>query len=69
MPAYTLSPETTSLAVDSLMFATLFYVLSNWKMYDMTAKIFPGVIKDRVILHAVVYALLFVLIQKITKRV
>lgn len=58
----------SELYVDALMFATLFYILSNTKMYEITSSIFPMLIKDRVLLHAIVYALVYVMIQKLTKR-
>lgn len=68
MPITKLSPETVSLSIDALMFSALFYVLSSTKMYGLTSNVFPKLIKDRVLLHAIVFALVFVLIQKVTKR-
>ena len=54
--------------LDSVMYATLFYILASPKMYSMTRNVLPKFAKDRVFLHALVFLLVYVLIQKITKR-
>ena len=63
-----MTPANVALATDALMFATLFYILSDKRMYALTAPVFPKLLKNRALLHTLVYALLFVLIQKISKR-
>lgn len=63
-----MTPATVALVTDALMFATLFYILSDKRMYAMTATIFPKLVKNRAMLHALVFALLFILVQKISKR-
>lgn len=62
------TPANIALTTDALMFGTLFYILSDKKMYALTAPLLPKLVKNRVLLHAVVFALLFILIQKISKR-
>lgn len=63
-----MTPANVALATDAAMFSILFYILSDKRMYAMTASVLPKLIKNRVLLHALVFALLFVLIQKISKR-
>lgn len=62
------TPATVALTTDALLFGTLFYILSDKKMYALTAPVLPKLVKNRVLLHAIVFALLFILIQKISKR-
>ncbi len=59
---------TKDIMMDSAMYGSLFYILASPKMYQLTSKILPKVIKDRVLLHALVYMIVFLLIQKLTKR-
>lgn len=54
--------------LDSIMYSSLFYVLANPNMYMMTAKLFPKMLKDRVLLHTLVFMVMYVSIQKITRR-
>lgn len=63
------TPQVRDVLIDSLLYSMLFYVLANKQMYGLTAKLLPNLVKDRVLLHAVVYALVFVLIQKLTARI
>jgi hypothetical protein len=63
-----MTPANVALTTDALMFATLFYILSDKRMYALTAPVLPKLVKNRALLHALVFALLFVLIQKISKR-
>lgn len=63
-----LSTPTRELVIDSLLFATLFYIIANKTTYKLTEQILPKMIKDRVLLHAMVYAMLYALVQKTTKR-
>ena len=62
------TPANIALTTDALMFCTLFYILSDKKMYAMTAPVLPKLVKNRVLLHALVFALLFIIINKISKR-
>lgn len=62
------TPANIALTTDALMFGTLFYILSDKKMYAMTAPVLPKLVKNRVLLHALVFALMFILIHKISKR-
>jgi len=59
--------NTRDVVLDSVMYSILFYVLSNRKMYDMTSRIFPR-FRDRVFLHTIVYMLVYLIIQKMTRR-
>lgn len=60
--------NTRDLAIDALLYATLFYILSNKQMYNLTSSCMPKLIKDRVILHAMMFLVSYVLIQKMLKR-
>lgn len=62
------TPATVALTTDAILFGTLFYILSDKKMYALTAPVLPKLIKNRVLLHAIVFAIMFILIQKISKR-
>lgn len=53
--------------LDSVMYSALFYILANTKMYHMTSKLFPK-FKDRTIIHGFVFMVIYILIQKLTKR-
>ena len=53
--------------IDSVLFSTLFYLLSQKGVYDFTKNLFK-IVKDRVLIHAVIFALSFLIIQKVTKR-
>ena len=59
--------NTRDVVLDSVMYSILFYVLSNRKMYDMTSRIFAR-FRDRVFLHTIVYMLVYLIIQKMTRR-
>lgn len=63
-----MSPANVALTTDALLFGTLFYIISDKRTYALTAPLLPKLVKNRVLLHALVFALLFVLIQKISKR-
>ena len=63
-----ITPVQKEIMLDSLMYSTLFYILASPKMYSMTAGVLPKMAKDRVFLHALVFLLVYVLIQKLTKR-
>ena len=64
-----MDPVLRDVLVDSVLYATMFYVLANKQMYSMTSKILPKMISDRVLLHAVVFMMLYLIIQKLTSRV
>lgn len=59
---------TKDIMLDSVMYGSLYYILASPKMFQITSKLFPKIIKDRVLLHALVYMLVFLMIQKLTKR-
>jgi hypothetical protein len=63
-----ITPIQKEIMLDSLMYSTLFYILASPKMYSMTSGMLPKLVKDRVLLHALVFMLVYVLIQKLTKR-
>ena len=54
-------------AIDTVMYSTLFYLLSQKGVYEKTSRCFTF-IKDRVLIHAIVYGLVYLLIQKMTNR-
>jgi hypothetical protein len=63
-----LTANQKEIMLDSVMYSSLFYVLANPNMYTMTSKLFPKMVKDRVLLHSVVFLVVYAMIQKITKR-
>jgi hypothetical protein len=54
-------------AIDAVMYSTLFYLLSQKDVYERTQNILKFV-KDRAIIHAIVFGIVYILIQKMTKR-
>lgn len=54
-------------AIDAVMYSTLFYLLSQKSLYERTQTMLTF-IKDRVLVHAMMFGLIFILIQKVTKR-
>lgn len=54
-------------AIDAVMYSTLFFLLSQKSLYERTQNMLKFV-KDRVLIHAMIFGLVFLLIQKVTKR-
>ena len=54
--------------VDAVLFSTLFYLLSHKSTYEMTKPILSNWLDDRILLHTIVFAVIYLMIQKITKR-
>jgi hypothetical protein len=63
-----IKPKETDTLIDTLLFTSLFYVLSNPSVHALSNK-YITFIKDRQALHAIVFAISYVIIQKLTKRV
>jgi hypothetical protein len=62
-----MSAKTRDLLIDSVLFSTLFYLVAHPSTYGMTKSVLP-MMKDRVLVHAMVYALVFFMIQYSVKR-
>lgn len=55
-------------AMDALIYSVLFYILSDPTTYKYTSKIMPKLVKDRTLLHALVYFIFYFIIRLILKR-
>jgi hypothetical protein len=62
-----LSTNQRGVILDSIMYSALFYILANKNMYGLTSKILP-IMKDRVLLHGIVFSIIYIIIQKLIKR-
>ena len=62
-----LTSRDTDLMLDTTLYSSLFYLLASSKMYENTKKIIPQ-LKDRVLLHALVFALIFIMLQKLLHK-
>ena len=54
--------------VDAILFSTLFYLLSHKSTYEMTKPILSTWLDDRILLHTLMFGVIYLMIQKITKR-
>jgi hypothetical protein len=63
-----INPKETDTFIDTLLYTSLFYVLSHQSVHAMS-KSYMSFIKDRQALHAFVFAVSYVFIQTLTKRV
>ena len=68
MPMY-FDPKTKEVVIDALMMLCLFYIIAHSSTYKTTSGIVPkGLNKDPVLVHAVVFAMTYLVIQKVTKK-
>jgi len=54
--------------VDAVLYSTLFYLLSHPSTYTATQSILKNWITDRTILHSIVFGVIYIMIQILTKR-
>ena len=68
MPMY-FDPKTKENVIDALMMLCLFYIIAHASTYKATSKLVPkGLNKDPVLVHAIVFAMVHLVIQKVTKK-
>lgn len=63
-----LNSRQMDMLIESMIHAMLFYILSSSRMYACTANVAP-MLKDRILLHSIVFMLLVLLINKISKKI
>ena len=68
-----MNPKTKEVLVDGLMMLCLFYIVAHPKTYAFTTGALKNLnknmkVNDPVFLHALVFALVYISIQKITKK-
>ena len=60
-----MNPKTKEVVIDSIMMLCLFYIIAHPKTYAAVADVLPkSLMKDPVLVHAVVFSVVYLSIQK-----
>tara|TARA_Y100000816_G_C25945967_1_gene493437 strand:- start:594 stop:827 length:234 start_codon:yes stop_codon:yes gene_type:complete len=63
------NPKTREVFIDAAIMLCLYYIIANPATYEFTSKNLPGVLnQDPVLLHAVVFSVVFIIMQKLFNK-